>query len=183
MGAECTRYSSDSNPAGRVISDRTVESPTVSRANLTYFVLKKSEGGLRAVLAAFLGSGQGRSAGKGADLDQVVAECAVPAPDGGSLAAVQPGPVPAVSPLEVADPAFAAGSPLDKGAEAAGMLDGAACGGGPGSARDGDGAYPEGLQFPLGPGLAVPAVGGDRTGCAAGAPRDPADRWRELGSV
>jgi hypothetical protein len=30
--------------------------------------------------------------------------------------------------VEVADPAFAAGSPLDEGTEAAGMLDGAAGG-------------------------------------------------------
>jgi hypothetical protein len=63
------------------------------------------------------------------------------------------------------------------------MLDGAAGGGGPGSARDGDRAYREGLQVPLGRGLAVPAVGGDRTGRAAGTPRDPADRWCKLGSV
>ena len=58
------------------------------------------------------------------------------------------------------------------------MPGGAAGGGGPGSARDGDGAYPQGLQFPFGRGIAVPAVGGDRTGRAAGAPRDPGDRRR-----
>src|SRR5215472_2132647 len=90
------------------------------------------------------------SAGKGADLDQVVAEYPVPAPDGSSLAAVQPGAVPAVSALEVADPAFAAGSPLDQLAEAAGVLDGAAGGGGLAFARDGDRVYPEDLQVPLG---------------------------------
>ena len=82
----------------------------------------------------------------------------MPAPDRSSVTAVQPGAVPAVSAFEVADPAFAAGPPLDEGAEAAGMLDGAAGGGGPGSARDGDGAYPEGVQFPFGRGIAVPAV-------------------------
>ena len=56
----------------------------------------------------------GRSAGEGADLDQVVAEYPVPAPDRSSLVAVQPGTVPAVSALEVGDPAFGtrAGSQL-----------------------------------------------------------------------
>jgi hypothetical protein len=43
--------------------------------------------------------------------------------------------------------------------------------------------YPESLQFPLGRGLAVAAVGGDRTGRAARAPCDPGDRWCKLGSV
>ena len=61
-------------------------------------------------------------------LTRLWAEYPVPASDGGSVLAVQPGAVPAVSALEVADPAFAAGSPLDQGAEAAGMLDGAAGG-------------------------------------------------------
>ena len=99
------------------------------------------------------------------------------------MAAVEPGAVPAVSAFEVADPAFAAGPPLDERAEAAGVLGGAAGGGGPALARDGDRAYPEGLQVPLGCGLAVAAVGGDRAGRAAGAPRDPADRRCELGGV
>jgi hypothetical protein len=80
------------------------------------------------VAGGVLGSGRGSSAGEGADLDQVVAEYPVPVPDGSSIAAVQPGAVPAVSVLEVADPAFAAGPPLDEGPEAAGVLDGAAGG-------------------------------------------------------
>jgi len=48
----------------------------------------------------------GPSAGQGPDLDQVVGEDAVPAPDRGSLAAIQPGAVPSVAAFEVADPPF-----------------------------------------------------------------------------
>jgi hypothetical protein len=66
-----------------------------------------------------LGSGLAGLAGQGADLDQVVGEYSVAAPDGGSVPAVQAGAVPAVAALEVADPAFASGSPLDQPAEAA----------------------------------------------------------------
>jgi len=107
----------------------------------------------------------------------------VPAPDRGSFAAVQAGAVPAVSALEITDPAFAAGSPLDQLAEAAGVFDGAAGGGDLGPARYGDGADPEFVQVPVGCGVAVAAVGGDRARNLAGAPRDPADRGRELGGV
>src|ERR1700678_1765505 len=48
-----------------------------------------------------------RSAGEGPDLDQVVGEYPVPAPDRRSLCGVQAGAVPAVAVFEVADPAFA----------------------------------------------------------------------------
>jgi len=80
------------------------------------------------VVLAVLPGPAGGSAGEGGDLDQVVAEDRVSAPDGGSLAAVEQCAVPAVSAFEVADPAFAAGAPLDQRAEAAGVLDGAAGG-------------------------------------------------------
>src|SRR5258708_26430238 len=94
--------------------------------------------------------GPGGSAGQGADLDQVVGEDPVPAPDRGSFAAVQPGAVPVVSALEAADPAFAAGSPPDEPAEPAGVFDGPAGGGVPGFARAGNRAPPERLQARLG---------------------------------
>jgi hypothetical protein len=134
------------------------------------------------VAGGVLGSGRGSSAGEGADLDQVVAEYPVPVPDGSSIAAVQPGAVPAVSVLEVADPAFAAGRHLTS------VRKPRACS----TARRAAEAWlcagwrpcvPRGPQVLLGRGLAVPAVGGDRAGRAAGAPGDPADRRRELGSV
>ena len=101
---------------------------TAARSQLTYFDLKSPKGDLGAAVRAAFSGPAGGSAGKSADLDQVVGEYPVSAPDGGSLAAVQPGAVPAVSALEVADPAFAAGSPLDQGSEAAGMLDASAGG-------------------------------------------------------
>jgi len=63
------------------------------RARLPLVLMNSRGGGTGGIL----GSGLGRSAGKGADLDQVVAEYPVPAPDGSSVAAVQPGAVPAVS--------------------------------------------------------------------------------------
>ena len=67
-------------------------------------------------------SGRG-SGGEGADLDQVVGEYPVSAPDRGSVPAVQEGAVPAVAAFEVADPAFASSSPLHEPAEAAAVLD------------------------------------------------------------
>jgi hypothetical protein len=59
-------------------------------------------------------AGLGGLAGQGADLDQVVGEYPVSAPDRGSVPAVEEGAVPAVAALEVADPAFASGPPLDQ---------------------------------------------------------------------
>src|SRR5580704_15880991 len=72
----------------------------------------------------------------GCDLDQVVGEDAVPAPDRGSVPAVQAGSVPAVASFEVADPPFAAGSPLDQLAEAGAVLECLAGRGGRGLAGD-----------------------------------------------
>ena len=70
--------------------------------------------------------GRGGSAGQGADLDQVVGEYPVPAPDRCSVPAVEAGAVPAVAAFEVADPAFAAGPPFDQLAEGAAVLGGLA---------------------------------------------------------
>src|SRR5438876_565156 len=50
------------------------------------------------------GAWRGWLAGQCPDLDQVVGEYPVPAPDGGSLPAVQVGAVPAVAAFKVADP-------------------------------------------------------------------------------
>jgi hypothetical protein len=69
-------------------------------------------------------SGCGWSAGQGGDLDQVVGEDPVLAPERCSLPSVQSGTVLAVTAFEVADPAFAAGAPLDEPMEAAAVLDG-----------------------------------------------------------
>ena len=46
-------------------------------------------------------------------------------PDAGAFGAIDAGAVPAVGAFEVADPAFAAGSPFDGAAEGFSMLDGA----------------------------------------------------------
>jgi hypothetical protein len=66
----------------------------------------------------------GRSAGQDAELDEVEGEDCLPGPDPGSVAAVDPGAVPAVSAFEVADPALAAGSPLQDLAERWSVLGG-----------------------------------------------------------
>ncbi len=115
------------------------------------------------------------SAGQGAELDQVVGEVTMRARDRGSSAAVQPGAIAAVSALEVADPAFGAGAPLDEPAEPPGMFGVPAGGRDLGFARDGDRADPERLQVPVCGGLAITSVGGARTRHAASAPPDPAD--------
>ena len=70
-----------------------------------------------------MASWPGWSAGEGADLDQVVSEDAVSAPDSGFVSAVQADAVPAVASFEVADPSFAVGAPFDQAAEAAAVLD------------------------------------------------------------
>ena len=67
-------------------------------------------------------------AGQGADLDQVVGEDPVPAPDGGTFFTVQVGAVPPVGVLEIADPALGTGAPLDEFAEARAVLGGLAAG-------------------------------------------------------
>src|SRR5918995_5049577 len=57
------------------------------------------------------------------ELGQVVGEHAVAAPDAGTVDAVHQGAVPAEAVLEAADPALAAGAPLDQPAEATLALD------------------------------------------------------------
>jgi hypothetical protein len=106
--------------------------------------------------------GCGWSSCQGCDLDQVVGEDAVPAPDRGSVPAVQAGAVPAVASFEVADPSFAAGSPLDQLAEAGAGLEFLAGRGGGRLAGDRDGADAKFAQVTLDGGVAVAAVGGDR---------------------
>lgn len=86
-----------------------------------------------------------------------------------------------LSALEVADPAFGAGAPLDEPAEPPRMFGVPAGGRDLGFARDGDRANPERLQVSVCGGLAVTSVGGDRTRHAAGAPPDPADSRRLQG--
>ena len=76
------------------------------------------------------------------ELDQVVGEHAVAAPDAGTVDAVHQGAVPAEAMLEAADPALAAGAPLDQPAEATPALDQPAGGTGAAPARDGDRATP-----------------------------------------
>src|SRR5216683_619602 len=52
------------------------------------------------------GLARGGLSGQGGDLDEVVGENRVPAPDRRSVPAVQAGAVPAVAAFEVADPSF-----------------------------------------------------------------------------
>jgi hypothetical protein len=61
--------------------------------------------------------------GQGADLDEVVGEDAVSAPDPGSGQGGQFGAVPAVAAFEVVDPSFASCAPFDLGAERFSMLE------------------------------------------------------------
>src|ERR687895_2033294 len=61
-----------------------------------------------------------------ADLDQVVGEHPVAAPDPGAVDAVHQGAVPAVAVLEVADAPLGAGAPLDQPPERSGVLLGSA---------------------------------------------------------
>jgi hypothetical protein len=61
---------------------------------------------------------------KAAILTRLWVNTPVPAPDRCSLPAVQAGAIPPIAAFEVADPALAAGAPLDQLAEAAAVLDG-----------------------------------------------------------
>jgi len=62
---------------------------------------------------------QAGSGSWGTDLDQVVGEDPVPAPDRGSVPAVRPGAISAVTSLKIADPVLRAVAPLDEPVEAA----------------------------------------------------------------
>ena len=107
----------------------------------------------------------------------------VPAPDRGALPGVQAGAVPAVTALEVADPPLESGAPLDQVLEAAAVLEFLAGGGGGGLPGDRDDPDAEFVQVAFDRGLAVAAVGGDRTRRAARTAGDPLDRWRQLRPV
>ena len=102
------------------------------------------------------------SAGQSSDLDQVVGEDPVSAPDCGSLPAVQAGAVPAVPSFEVADSSFRTGAPPDQPVEGAAMLEFLAGGRGRGLTGDRHGADAEFLQLTFDADLAVAAVGGGR---------------------
>src|SRR3954453_15770902 len=92
------------------------------------------------------GRGAGRSGGEGADLGQVVGQDSLPGPGPGSFGAVQARAVPPVLPLEGADPAFAAGPPLDSAAERGPPFGGLAGLAGFALARDDDVPDTQGVQ-------------------------------------
>src|SRR3954453_13008235 len=74
--------------------------------------------GRMVVLAAVRRRGRLSPGREGGDLREVVGEDSVSAPGGGAVAAGDAAAGPAVAVFEVADAAFAAGSPLDEPAEA-----------------------------------------------------------------
>src|SRR3954464_14330580 len=85
-----------------------------------------------------------RSAGEGADLDEVVGQDCLSGPDACSVEAVEAGRVPAVAAFEVADAALAAGAPLDDSAECRAVFEGLSGLAGAALARDDDGSDAEG---------------------------------------
>src|SRR5687768_11841473 len=88
-----------------------------------------------------MGCGGGISAvgrGEGCDLGEVVGEDAVAAPDPGTGESVEAGAVQVVTVFEVADAAFAAGSPFDQFAEGWSLFVSASAGAGGALAGDGD---------------------------------------------
>src|SRR5690349_5583744 len=126
---------------------------------------------------------QCRSRGEGADLDEVVGPDAVSGADPGTFGAVDAGAVPAVAPLERADPAFTAGAPLDGSPESGPVFDGLSRRAGCAFTGYHHGAHAEVVQGVLDTFLAVAAVGGDGARGAAGALGDPRDRGRQLWGV
>ena len=78
-------------------------STTLLRALLSYFVLKKSLSWGWAGSVSGAGVRRAGSAGEDPDLDQVVGEYPVSAPDLCSFDAIEVGAVPAVAAFEVAD--------------------------------------------------------------------------------
>jgi Group II intron, maturase-specific domain len=123
------------------------------------------------------------SAGQCADLDQVVGENPVSAPDPGAVDAAELAAIPSVSALECADAAFGSGAPLDQSPEGSSMLELAPGRGRFSLARDDDVGDAEGVQVVLDAGLAVAAVGGDRPRWLAGAGGNPGDRRCQLGCI
>ena len=162
------RHDDHSCPAGITLPSLNLPAP-VSRQNSQP---RRSEAEPRWLLrpekvdCAYGGSGQraGRSGGERADLDQVVGQDPVPGPDPGSFGAVQAGAVPAVAAFEGADPAFAAGPPLDGPPERGPVFGGLAGLAGFALARDDDVADPECVQVIFDGLLAVAAVCGNGPG-------------------
>src|SRR5689334_15122977 len=105
------------------------------------------------------------------------------APGTGAGQPVQEGAVPAGSALEVGDAAFAAGAPLDQGAEGSSALDGLTGWAGWSLAGDDNGPHAEGVQVGLDAGLAVATVGGHRGGWPAGPGGNPGDGRGQLWRV
>ena len=84
---------------------------------------------------------------QGGDLYEVVGEYTVSAPGGGAVAAGAAAAGPAVAVFEVADSAFASGSPLDQFAEAPAVFDGSARCAGLSLAGYGNGLHALCVQF------------------------------------
>jgi hypothetical protein len=93
-----------------------------------------------------------------------VSEDGLSGPDAGPVEAVEAGAVPAVAAFEAADPALAAGSPLDDPAEGRSVLDSLAGLAGFALARNDDDWDSEVVEIVLDASLAVAAVGGDGAG-------------------
>ena len=110
------------------------------------------------------------------DLGGVVGEHSPAAPRARPVDAVEHGPFPAPGVLEVRDPPFGSGAPLDELAEAARRLDCLALRTGPSLPRDGDVFHAEGLELGLHLGFAIAAIGGHGFGHLAEQRLDAA-RW------
>src|SRR5215212_9521740 len=101
------------------------------------------------------------SAGQDPDLDQLVGQDRLPGPEACPVQAIESGAVPAVTPLEAADPTFAAGAPLNRLAEGRPVFGGSSGLAGAAPARDDHGSDTRLVQVVFDAGLAVAPVGGD----------------------
>src|SRR5262249_56060094 len=116
----------------------------------------------------------------GGRLEKVGGQDAVAAPGCGAFAPSDEAAIPAVSAFEVADAAFAAGSPFDQVAELGCVLKVQAGLARPALARDDHGLHAELFELLVNAGLAVAAIGGDLFGSAAESLVDTFDRRGEL---
>jgi hypothetical protein len=123
------------------------------------------------------------SRGQSADLDEVVGEDAVSAPDSGTVDAGEVGAVPAVTSLEVVDPPFGSGSPFDLVSEGSPVFELAAGDAGFASARDRHTAHAERVKVEVDRRITVAAVSGHCPWWASGAVGDSFDRWCQLRCV
>ena len=117
-----------------------------------------------------------RSAGQGADLDQVVGQDSVSDPDPCAFGGVDPAAVPSIAAFQAADPAFASGSPFQVPPECLPVFLCLPGFGGSAFAGDDDVADAEVVQGVVDTGFAVAAVRGHGARFAAGAPGHPLDR-------